>query len=108
MKYGVKYQNYLKGYYGVVIFDKKKDAENCYDSLEVLWNTDKKIDNDTLDLMYESTFIDAIGQEEEFSYKDLENDVIKDFVFTVNNNGYVSRKTENLRIVNDSFTTIPC
>lgn len=108
MIYGVKYQNYLKGYYGVVLFEKEKDAESCYNSLEVLWNTDKQIDDDTLSSMYESTLIDSIGQEEEFSYKDLENNIIKDFEFTTNNNGYVSVKVENLRIVNNSFTTIPC
>lgn len=39
MKYAVKAMNYLKGMYEIIVFDKKEQAEKCFELLCELWNS---------------------------------------------------------------------
>jgi len=100
MKYAIQYQRMHDGTTNLLIYNKKKQAENNYTMIEdLLKNVDnEKATQNDYDFVMEDIFNDAIDVQE-VDYRTL-TEVIKDFGYQINNNGYVSTIIENVRIIN--------
>jgi hypothetical protein len=94
MVYGVKVFNYLKGWYEVHVFDKRKVAKQYQNELEIMdWENP-----------YMPLAEHMIASEDELSSKDalFEKNVTKNYPLSVNENGRVSRNLYNIRIINNN------
>lgn len=107
MRYGVKVLNYLKGYYGLAIFNTKEKAEKCHKILKILWDNDANMTEEEMEFFYSYAFKDILGYEDELSSKHVDKDIVEDFGYGVNNNGHCSIEISDIKIINKNYVEVP-
>lgn len=102
MKYAVKINNYLKGMPEIAIFNKKKEAENCFNKLNELWENDFDSEK-TIQQEYEQALTNSISYIDYWEARNLkiEAQTIKLYSvkYSINNNGHVSSEVSNIKFV---------
>ena len=110
MKYGFYVFNNLKGYTDLAIFESKYDAVDSYKKLDRLWNDDycKGFDDIDFEIEYDFALRNLLSYEEEIG-RDLENDndIIEDFEYYVNIDGYVTTRIDDVQLIDCISAKVP-
>ena len=98
MKYAVKILNALKNRYDVALFDKPGYAEMCFKKMKKLESVTGLSDYE-MAVEYEKALKNAIAYEEDLPKKYVDNVIIHDFTYYVNEKGRVHQCLSNIRFV---------
>ena len=107
MKYGVKILNTLKNRYAVALFDKPGCAEMCFKKMKKLESTTGLSDYERA-VEYEKALKNAIAYEEDLPKKYVDNVIIHNFTYYINDKGRVQQCLSNIRFVfKKEYVTVP-
>lgn len=111
MKYGFYVFNNFKGYIGLAIFENKYDAVDSYKKLDRLWNDNdyhKDFDDLDFEIEYDFALKNLLSYEEETG-RDLENDndIIENFKYYVNIDGYVTTRIDDIQLIDCISVRVP-
>lgn len=98
MKYAVRIRNMLKGRFEVAIFETSGSAEMCFRKMSKLENVTGLSDYE-MAVKYEDALKDAISYVEDLQREYVDNVIIYNFTYYVNNRGRISECVSNIRFV---------
>lgn len=106
MKHAVKIFNYLKGTYEAALFNKKKDAIKCFDLMKTVEYAE---DDELAYAVNQAALKKCIAYEEDLPAIQYGNaEVVKEFGFSVNEDGFVHPEISDITFVNNgSYITVP-
>lgn len=102
-KYGILLYDNLKGYYHIAIFNIRNDAEQIYTACRKLLNLyNSKSITDMVYYEEQNTLLNkANAFAEEIYGRDLpQGDIMRNVVYSINENGMVRRVQTDIRLIN--------